>query len=348
MSLFSIQNIAVKGLACAVPKNVFANKDYPYHSEKENQQFIATTGIEYRRIAPPNMTAADLCEQAAHQVLKDLEWAKEEINILIFLSQTPDYKIPCTATILQDKLGLPKSCLAFDVNLGCSGYVYGLSIVSSLLYQIKRKALLLVGDVSSSCIHPKDKTTAPLFSDAGSATALEFDANAATMYYNLQSDGSGHDAIITKDGGMRSPISEASFQFDEISNRRPMDMFLDGIKVFNFSRKEVVPNVEQLLENFNIERESIDYFIFHQANLFMNESIRKKLKLAPEKVPYSLKEFGNTSSASVPVTIVKSLKEILNQQNKQLLLSGFGVGLSWGSCLVNFNKVKVGELVEVK
>lgn len=347
MSLFTLSKISFKGLACAVPKNIVENKDYAYHTSKENEQFIQTTGIEKRRVAPSNITAADLCFEAANHLLEKLDWKKEDIQILVFLSQTPDYKIPCTATILQNKLGLPKTCIAFDVNLGCSGYIYGLSIVGSLLKSVKAKALLLVGDISSSCVNPRDKTTAPLFSDAGSATALEYDKKAKKMYFNLQSDGSDFDAIIMNDGGFRNPINKASFVVNEETQRRPLDMFLDGIKVFNFSRKEVAPNVEMLLNNFKLSKETTDYFVFHQANLFMNESIRKKLNLPAEKVPYSLKEYGNTSSASVPVTLVHALQETIQQKPLSFVFSGFGVGLSWGSVYVRTNRPLVLPIIEV-
>jgi 3-oxoacyl-[acyl-carrier-protein] synthase-3 len=347
MALFTLSKISVEGLACAVPKNTVNNKDYAFHNAKENEQFIQTTGIEKRRIALPNQTSSDLCFEAANQLLEKLNWNREEVKILVFLSQTPDYKIPCTATILQQRLGLSKSCIAFDINLGCSGYVYGLSVVGSLLKSVKGKALLLVGDVSSTCVNPQDKTTAPLFSDAGSATALKYNKKAKKMYFNLQSDGAGYDAIIMNDGGVRNPIDNSSFIINEETNRRPIDMFLDGIKVFNFSRKEVAPNIEALLEKFELSKESVDYFVFHQANLFMNESIRKKLGLTAEKVPYSLKEYGNTSSASVPVTMVHALQETMQHKSLTFVLSGFGVGLSWGSVCLKTNCLTVLPMIEI-
>lgn len=347
MAFFQLENIEVKAIAAATPKNKVANKNYEYHSELENKQFIKTTGIEYRRIVENGITASDLCLEAAEQLLQKLDWEKEEINVLVFISQTPDYKIPCTATILQNKLELPKSCLAFDVNLGCSGYVYGLSIIGALLEKIQGKALLLVGDASSTCINQKDKTTAPLFSDAGSATALEFNPKAAKISFNLQSDGSGANAIMTKAGGSRNPVNKDSFILDEATGRTDLDMFLDGIKVFNFSRREVVPNVNDLLEKYKIDKNEIEYFVFHQANKFMNDAIAKKLELDKNKVPLSLQMFGNTGAASIPFTIVSQLNNELNNQNKNLLLSGFGVGLSWGSCVLNLNKTIVLPLIEV-
>lgn len=347
MALFTLSEVSFAGLACAVPKQIVFNKDYPFHTPKENEQFIQTTGIETRRVAPKDLTAADLCFEAAERLLSELQWNRNEINVLIFLSQTPDYKIPCTATILQNRLGLPQSCIAFDVNLGCSGYVYGLSIAGSLLKLIKGKALLLVGDISSSCVNPKDKTTAPLFSDAGSATALQYNHDAPEMYFNIQSDGAGYDAIIMPDGGQRNPACEKSLLVDEDTQRRPLDMYLDGIKVFNFSRKEVAPNIESLISSFDIDKNMVDYYIFHQANMFMNESIRKKLKIEAEKVPYSLREYGNTSSASIPVTLVHTLQQKMQSESMSFVFSGFGVGLSWGSVFLKTTQPLVLPMIEV-
>jgi 3-oxoacyl-[acyl-carrier-protein] synthase-3 len=343
VALFEINNISIKGIAACVPKKILSNQDFAYHSELENKQFIKTTGIEYRRVVEENTTASDLCLKSAVEIIQALKWDKSEVSILVFISQTPDYKIPCTATILQDKLGLSKSCIAFDVNLGCSGYVYGLSIVGALLEKIKGKALLLVGDASSTCVSQRDKSTAPLFSDAGSATAMSFEENDLPIYFNLQSDGAGFDAIITKDGGARNPISERSFLLNGETGRRDIDMYLDGIKVFNFSRREVVPNMELLLSNFNLNRETFDAFVFHQANKFMNDTIAKKLNLDQDKVPQSLRFYGNTGAASIPVTIVDQL---LNSAHSKLVLSGFGVGLSWGSCALSLGDTLLLPIIE--
>ena len=185
--------------------------------------------------------------------------------------------------------------------------------------------------------------TAPLFSDAGSATVLRFEEDAKPIYFNLQSDGSGFDAIIAKDGGARHPITEQSFILDEQTGRRDIDMLLDGIKVFNFSRREVVPNMEDLIGNFKLDKAQIDFFVLHQANKFMNDTIAKKLDLEEKKVPQSLKMLGNTGAASIPVTIVDQLE---NQSHMHLILSGFGVGLSWGSCALHLNDTLILPMIE--
>lgn len=346
MALFEIENISLDGIAACVPSQIAHNSVYPYQSELERNQFIQTTGIEQRRVVDEETTASDLCFRACQDLLNQLQWNVIDVQVLVFVSQTPDYKIPCTATILQDRLGLSNSCLAFDVNLGCSGYVYGLSIAASLLSQVGGKGLLLVGDTSSTCVNPKDKASSPLFSDAGSASALSFNKHAKPLLFNLQSDGAGYKAIITPDGASRNPFSESSMKFDEETGRTRMDMILNGIEVFNFSRREVAPNVADLFNHFNIDTNQVESFIFHQANKLMNDMITKKLNLDATKVPQSLKLLGNTGAASIPITIVDQARTDLNKQDKLALLSGFGVGLSWGSCVVSMKNCKILSLIE--
>lgn len=346
MAFIKTNRIQIDGIATTIPQKTINNKGFELHSEKENEQFIKTTGIHFRRIVPNGVTAADLCYNAANQLIQKLNWSKEDINILIFISQTPDYKIPCTATILQDKLGLPKTTLAFDINLGCSAFVYGLSVISSLLEKTNGKALLLVGDTSSTCINQRDKTTAPLFSDAGSACALSFNLKAKPIYFNLQSDGAGFDAIITKDGGSRNPYTNDSFKVDLETGRSNADMFLNGIKVFNFSRKEVAKNILHLLTEFNIDQNLIDFYYLHQANKLMNDTIAKKLNVDIQKTPQTLKEFGNTGAASIPITICQHLSSEPKPKNL-VVLAGFGVGLSWGSCVLSIQNTVILPIIEL-
>jgi len=350
MAVFTIQNIKLSGISGCVPKQIEDNKNLSLLTENERELFIKTVGIRYRRVAPKGVTASDLCFTAVEKLLNDLNWNREEIKILVFITQTPDYIIPNTSSVLQEKLKLSKNCIAFDVNLGCSGYVYGLSIIGGLLQNmVGGKALLLVGDVSTQTISNKDKSTAPLFSDAGTATALEFSLN-HEIHFNLQTDGKEFDDIIVPDGGFRNRVNEKSFELNEYEGgilRSNLDMKLDGLKIFNFALREIAPNINNLLREKNIDKSSVDYFVFHQANLLMLESVRKKLQAEPEKVPYSLHDYGNTSSASIPVTMLTKLREHLVSQKLSLLLSGFGVGLSWGSAYIETEKIVCPELIEL-
>lgn len=350
MAVFTIPHIKLSGLAGCVPQQTQDNKEIEILQPTERELFINTVGIRYRKVVPDGVTASDLCYSAAEKLLADLSWNREEVNILVFITQTPDYLIPNTSSILQEKLKLPKSCLAFDVNLGCSGYVYGLSIVGSLLQNMPGgKALLLVGDISTRTISMQDKSTAPLFSDAGTATALEYSAF-GQIHFNLQTDGKEYDDIIIPDGAFRNPVSMQSFEvktFEGGIKRTNLSMKLDGIKIFNFALREVAPNINTLLNEKAIDKNSIDFFIFHQANKLMLESVRKKLQLEPAKVPYSLYHYGNTSSATIPLTMLTNLRSQLQTQSLKLLLSGFGVGLSWGSAYLETENIICPELIEL-
>ncbi len=347
MAIFNIPNIAIKGLVASVPKNKVENKTYPYHSKIEKEQFEATTGIKNRRVVSKGQTALDLCIAATQRLMEELKWEPNDIQLLIFVTQTPDYKFPGNAPIAQDRLSLNKNTIAFDVNLGCSGYVYGLSIIASLLSNIKGKALLLVGDVSTLYLNEKDKTTAPLFSDAGSASAIEYNTQLKDIIFNLQTDGSGYNAIICKNGGAKNVTTHQSLDIDVKTGRRPIDMKLNGIDVFNFSRREVIPNIKELLIASDKKINEIDFLLLHQANKFMNDFIIKKLNIFPYKAPSSLEEYGNTSSASIPLTIATKLRISTFSKSKNVLLSGFGVGFSWASCIISIENLKCLELIEV-
>lgn len=352
MALLKTEQVRIAGISTVVPRYEVSNLQYEVIPEKERALLVKTTGIEKRRIAKPGTTTADLCKEAADKLLDELQWDRDSIQVLVLVTQTADYITPATAAILQDRLGLSKTCLAFDINLGCSGYPYGLSVVSSLLGNIPGgRGLLLVGDVSSACVSAEDKSAAPIFSDAGSATALEYQAGAKPMYFNLQSDGGGYEAIIIPDGGYRNPVTEASLKNENHGagiDRNKTHLILNGIDVFNFSVREVPGNVRSLLEFAGTEPEAVDHFVFHQANLIINQSIRKKLKLDEAKVPLSLPNYGNTSSATIPVTIVSELRNTLGGGPATMLFSGFGVGLSWGSALVTLDDALILPMIETE
>lgn len=352
MAIFNVPKTRVRGISACVPKKEESNYDYEYTSEKERQAFIKMTGIETRRVAEKGVTTADLCYHAAEKLVSELQWDKQEIDALVFITQSPDYILPATSVILQDRLGLPKTTMAYDVNLGCSGYVYGMSQLASLISTggIK-KALMLVGDVSTATASKRDKSTYLLFGDAGTATAMEYDDRAPDMTFNLQSDGSGYDAIIIPEGGLRHFINEKSFEYKEYGDgmvRNGIQVALNGEKVFHFSMREVVPNIKELVENqLGKTLDDFDYYLLHQANMLMNNSIRRKLKQGKEKFPNSIQRYGNTSSASVPLTIVAELQEALTNKTKDLILSGFGVGLSWGSVNIHAENLVIPDIVEV-
>jgi 3-oxoacyl-[acyl-carrier-protein] synthase III len=351
MALFQIKNTRISGIAACLPKNEYNNREYEWISPEERELLIKMTGIEKRRVAEKGVTTSDLCAIAAEKLISELNWNKEEIDVLIFVSQSRDYPIPCTAIILQDRLGLSKKTLAFDVPLGCSGYIYGMSIMGSLLSSgILKKGLLMTGDISTINCSYKDKSTYPLFGDAGTVTAIEYSKKSNPQYYNLGSDGSGWDAITVLDGGIRNYVTKSSLDEKEIApgvNRSKIQLQLNGIDVFNFSLREVTPNITELLSTSNKPIEDIDYFVLHQANMLINESIRKKLKIQKEKFPYTINKFGNTSSASIPLTIISEIGNEVMNKDLELVLCGFGVGLSWGSVYFKTDKIICPQLIEV-
>ncbi|MGZ0702094.1 ketoacyl-ACP synthase III [Pseudomonas piscis] len=345
MPLVTLNSVRFAGMATCVPKRVVSNlTDCKPQIRPERERLVRNIGIELRRLTSEWQCFSDLAFDAATGLIDSLEWKREEIDALIVVTQSPDYLAPATAIILQDRLGLPQTTLAFDVNLGCSGYPFGLHLLGSLISAggIK-KGLVLVGDSGA-------RLDDPIFSDAGTATAMEYCADAPPMYFDLNSDGSGHKAIILPVGGHREPVGiQHLVPFRENENdhwHRAIDLQLDGTAVLSFSTQRVPPAVEKLLEYANASKDEVDYFIFHQANRMINETIRKKLALPVEKVPSTLRDFGNTSGASLPVTMTAQINKQLEEGNKRVLLSGFGIGLSWGTCLVDIQGAKFPDLIE--
>lgn len=352
MANFSIQNVALTGIAVAVPKTKKINLDDVFFSREDINKFISTTGISEYRVADHTTTTSDLGFEAAQKLILEMNIDKNEIDILVFVSQTPDYvNIPNTAPIIQDRLGLSNKCLAFDLPLGCSGFIYGLSTIASYMQNPAiKKGLLICGDTLSKIVGNNDKSTALLFGDAASASILERKESNSIMHFNLGSDGGGYKAIIVNDGGSRKPFNENSLEiidYGEGIKRNQCELSLDGMDVFSFGITQAPKSVKELLAFVDINIEEIDFAIFHQANKMMNEMIRKKLKLEKEKVPYSLDKFGNTSSASIPITMVTELKNQLRNDENKLLLCGFGVGLSWGSCYLTTENLAVLDLIEI-
>lgn len=349
MAFLNVHNVSVRGISASVPSNEEIISDI-YKWEGANS-FIESTGITARRRSGYSVTSADLCIVAAERLIEEIRWDKSEIDAIVFVSQTPDYVLPATSCVIQQRLGLSKECYTLDISLGCSGWVYALSVLASLLQNgMMKKGLLLAGDTITKICSPSDKSTFPLFGDAGSATSLEYDANSKGLKFLFNTDGSGYETIIIRDGGYRKPITEESLKLvskDENISRRGIDLELDGMDVFSFGITKAPKSVKQLCEHFGIDSDTVDIFSFHQANKLMNEMIRKKLKIDERKVPYCMDKFGNTSCASIPLTLVTRERERLQKENLRHIACGFGVGLSWGSVYFETNKITVPKLIEI-
>jgi 3-oxoacyl-[acyl-carrier-protein] synthase-3 len=343
MAQATIRNVRYAGMASCVPKRVLSNiDDCPPQMRSARERVVRNIGIETRRICSEWQYFSDLAFDATEKLLEELKWERDEIDALIVVTQSPDYPIPATAIIMQDRLKLKATTIAFDINLGCSAYAFGLHVLGSMISAggIK-KGLVLVGDKSASVIEP-------LFSDAGTATALEYDPDAPPMYFDLNSDGSGYQAIMLPVGGHREPIGlqhMTPVKDEDGIWRYPGALILDGPAVLSFSTQRVPPAVRNLLEYAACPIEDVDYFIFHQANRMINETIRKKLGLPAEKVPSTLHDFGNTSGASLPVTMTARIRDALMEGKKKVLMSGFGIGLSWGSCIVDIENAVFPEMI---
>ena len=342
MTLSTLNHVRFAGMTSCVPKTIISNEyDCPPNIRSERKRLIRNIGINTRRKCFEWQNFSDLALAAAQKLIDELNWKPDEIDALIVVSQSPDYRIPATAIILQDKLGLPKTSIAFDVNLGCSGYPFGLKILGSLIETgAVKKGLLLVGDKGATFYDP-------IFSDAGTATALEYCSNSSPIFFDLNSDGSGYRTILLPVGGHKEPYALRHLIQTPDENhilRTPDELILDGVEVLNFTMREIPGAVENILSFACLEKNSIDYYFFHQANRMINNTLQKKLKLDEKKVPSSLGDFGNTSGASIPVTMT-TIFDQLHYKNKKILLSGFGVGLSWGSCILDIESAAFPKLL---
>ena len=349
MAFLSFNNVRIAGIAAGVPKNVVSNLDLKsgdgsISGSYSPEDFVKLTGVRDRRVSEALCTS-DLCYAAAERLIADLRWERSDIDAVIFVSQTADYALPATACILQDRLGLSRETYAADVALGCSGWVYGLSYAMSLATTgMMKKVLLLCGDAKRRAPQPLD----PLFGCAGTATAVEFKAGAKESVFHFGTDGSGYDAIIIPDSGSRNQVKPGSFKTEMWDGRsmHRMQTHMKGMDVFSFGITTAPKTVKKLAERFSFNYLSYDYYIFHQANMKMNNMIVKKLKLPSEKVPSCMLHFGNTSSASIPLTIVTQLKGKADIKPTKYLCCGFGVGLSWGTVAFE-DQIHISDLVEV-
>ena len=352
MAILKFDKIGISAIAACVPQKIEYNKDLGYMmTEEEMQKAIQNIGIEERRIAAPEVCASDLCYEAARKLMEDNAISPDTIDVLLFVSQTSDYHQPATAAILQHKLGLSKNALAFDINLACSGYVYGLSTAYAYAQnEGVNRVLLLVGETMSKIVSRYDKVNTPLFGDAGTATLIEKGDKFGKSLFSLHTDGKGAKVMMIPDGGFRNPVSQESFAEETDANgdkRTRLQFRMDGMAVFNFGMSEEPRDVKNIVEAAGLELSAVDLLIYHQANKFMTDFFTKWLKFDKAKTPYSIRKFGNTSSASIPLTIVTELKEAYPDR-KNVILSGFGAGLSWGSVLLSLEKCKISELVELK
>lgn len=346
MAFFEVNNVKIAGVSAGVPKELHRTADEAQIStDYDVEDYIESTGVAERRYSD-SLTTSDLCFAATEQLLRDLNWEKGSVDAILFVTQSPDYLVPATSCIIQDKLGLKKECFAMDVSSGCSGWIYGLSTLSALLSNgCMKRALLMTGDAKQN----HEEKIDVLFGSAGTVTALEY-KQGETMKFHCGTDGSGWDAIYVPDGGSRNPFNIKSLEKEEVEGKMltRLQSRMKGMDVFSFAISTAPKSIKKLIEFYEIDKTKIDFFILHQANKLILNTIIKKLKLESSQVPVCMKKFGNTSSASIPLTIVTRLNHKL-EKSVNLICCGFGVGLSWGSAYITLHEnTVISKLVEVK
>lgn len=344
MSFLRNKNLRVAGISACVPDTIVKNTDDVIKSINYNaKSFVKSTGVIQRHLSE-ELTTSDLCYKATNKLLDELEWERESIDVLIFVTQSQDYILPATSCILQDRLHLNKNCFCVDLSLGCSGWVYGMGTISSLMSSGEMKrGLLLAGDAKKH--YPADD---PLFGYAGTVTALEYVEGERGFCFNFGTDGSGFADIIIPEGGSRIPLSPYSFRTEVLDGKEysRLETRMKGMNVFLFATSTVPYSITQLYKHYELDLDSMDYLVLHQSNIKIINLIQSILKLPKEKVPICLDEYGNTSSASIPLTIVTRLSEKLaSSGEKNITCCGYGVGLSWASLNMIVSDIKIPKII---
>ena len=333
-----IDNVNISGIATCVPErqvDIFDNKLIYGGNTKKLKKVVRSTGFHKRHILKENsnVTASDLCQKAAEELIAKTNTNKEDFAALIMLTQYPDYIEPATACVLHGKLGLSQSCIAFDINQGCAGYIYGLLIATHLVNSTNKKVLLLCGDSCTRAIGTQEDVVddMPIFGDGGCATILEYDENAKPIWFDIGNMGSKADAIGFKNGGFRNPPTPEMF---DKNGKFDYGNFMDGLAIFDFTMNTVPISINNIMNLANVSENDIDYYILHQANKMILENIAVSANIDVDKVlRETLSEYGNLSSASV-ASVISDEYEKFNQKHCCLLLNAFGIGLSWGSVLL--------------
>lgn len=353
MAIITFKNVGITAMAAAIPKTIIDNYHYGLDlwPEEDVKKVVDKIGVSERRFVDENTCSSDLCFAAAEKLFSDNNIERSDIDLLVFLSQTPDYRMPATSILLQNRLGLSMKTMAFDISLGCSGFLSALTIVYSMMQNNGfRKALLLNGETRSKVYSRKDRREAFLFGDAGIAALVERDEKFRESHFSINSDGSRGSLIMIPGGGYRNMSSVDTLRekvVDEYGNIRSDEQgHMMGADVFNFVIVEVPKDIKRLMKAVDEDIHTMDYYVFHQANAFINNFVAKKLKLDNDKIPWTIQKYGNTSSVSVPLTIVSELKHKM-QGEKKILMSAFGVGMAWATAIVPFVDCRISDIVEV-
>lgn len=328
----------IKEIRYYLPEKVVTNEEIVRSFPEWSVDKIASkVGVNARHIAGEHETAKDMAVKAAERLFRETDIPRESIDFVLFCTQSPDYLLPTSACIIQDDLRLRKNIGALDFNLGCSGYVYGLSLAKGLVVSgIARNVLLLTGETYSKHLHPKDKGNRTIFGDAATATVVSTSGWAEIGNFSLGTDGAGAPNLMVKTGGMRCPEKLGDLAFDENGNPVSSDcLYMNGSEIFTFTLDNVPPLVKDTLAVNGMKKDEVDLFVFHQANKYMLDFLRRKIKIAPDRFYYALSEYGNTVSNTIPIALYDARQDGTLKQGMRVIIAGFGVGYSWGATMLN-------------
>lgn len=334
----SFNNATIFGISTCygnIKKNIENDIDLFGGDSEQIKRLKKFIGVNSRYVINENTTSLDLAYSSATKIISEMRVNKKDIDGLIFVTQTPDYRMPGNSHLLQHKLGLSHSCAVFDASLGCSGYIYGLWLAYTMINSGLKLVLLVTGDTFSKVVHKKDRASVPIFGDAVSSTLIGYKEKSISNFI-LYSDGGGSHAMIQPAGGYKTPSSHTTQteKVDKDGNVRTLDNFyMSGLDVLNFTLTRQPNLVQEIIEYSNLSISDIDYFVFHQANSYIVKSIASASNIPINKVPHqTFENFGNQSSASIPCTINYELADHLKNNRTNVILQGYGVGLSWGAC----------------
>jgi len=331
----------IKAIASHLPVTTLTNEQLAREfGDWTAEKIFEKTGIRQRHISGPDQCASDLAFEAAKTLLESV--GTSSMDFLLFCSQAPDYLLPTTACLLQHRLGLPTTCGSLDYNLGCSGYIYGLALGQSLIHSgLGQNVLLLTADTYTHYLRPEDRSTRTIFGDGASATLLSSAARSRLHSFVFGTDGSGAEQLIVRSGGARGRTPAGRRQAEaSAGNSNAVDeacLFMNGPEIFSFTIQAVPALVGAVMKKAGLSLGQVDYFVFHQANAFMLEHLRKRLKIPTGKFEFCLEHCGNTVSSTIPIALESAIHANRIKPGMKVLLAGFGVGLSWGGCILEWN-----------
>ncbi|MDR3651957.1 MAG: ketoacyl-ACP synthase III [Paludibacter sp.] len=328
-------NAYIKAISYFLPEKIVTNADLVKEFPEWTVEKVAgKVGVHQRHIASEGETASDMATQAAEKLFTEHNIDRSTIDFVLLCTQSPDYYLPTSACLIQNRLGLSTSCGALDFNLGCSGFVYGLSVAKGLLAGgIAKNVLLLTAETYSKHIHPKDKGNRTIFGDASAATLVSTDGFASIENFSLGTDGRGAENLIVKKGGLRQQDAINDLTFDESGNPTSSDyLYMNGGEIFNFTSEAVPVLVDEVLAKNQLPKDNIQLFVFHQANKYMMNYLRKLIEIDQDKFYFFLENVGNTVSSTIPIALYEAQKE--GKLKGNVLIAGFGVGYSWGATVL--------------